>query len=104
MMGNKNANEKEIKSTITGAHEFREADSVIYKIKILERGETLFFQKGDVALICEISASLTMINPETIKKWDNGKKIAEQERAVILDKIIELYKRAYKDDLSVFKN
>lgn len=103
-MGNKSASQKVIKSTITGAHEFMEDDSVIYKIKILERGDALFFQKNDDALICEISARLAMINPATINKWDNGNKISDQERTVIVEKIIELYKRAYKDDLAIFKN
>lgn len=43
---------KEIKSTITGAHEFTDEDAITYKVKILGRGEELFFQKGDDALIC----------------------------------------------------
>jgi hypothetical protein len=96
--------EKEIKSTITGAYEFRENDTVIYKMKILGRGEELFFQRNEDALICEISARLAMINPKTITKWDNGNKISDDERTIIVEKIIELYKKAYKDDLEVFKN
>ena len=103
-MVNKSTSRKAIKPAITGAHEFIENDSVIYKIKILERGDALFFQKNDDALICEISARLAMINPSTINKWDNGNKISDEERASILEKIVELYKRAYKDDLAIFKN
>lgn len=95
---------KEIKSTITRAHEFEDHDGVIYKLKILGRGEELFFQKGNAALICEISARYAAIDPKTIHKWDNGNKISDEERALILEKIIELYKKAYKDDLAVFKN
>lgn len=96
--------EKEIKSTITGAHEFKDNDAIVYKIKILGRGEELFFQKGDDALICEISARLAVIDPKTIKKWDNGNKISDEERTLVVAKIIELYKDAYKDDLKIFKN
>lgn len=94
---------KELKATITGAHEFEENGTVLYKIQILGRGEELFFQRNNDALICDISALLSMINPKTITKWDNGNKILDEERTSILEKIIELYKKAYKDDLKVFK-
>lgn len=95
---------KALKSTISGAHEFEANGAVIYRIKILGKGEELFFQKDENALICDISASLAMIHPKTITKWDNGNKISDEERTVILEKIIELYKQAYKDDLGIFKN
>jgi len=95
---------KEIKSSIIGAHEVEEQDGMTYKIKILGRGEELFFQKGNDALVCDISARHAVIDPKTIRRWDNGKKISDEERALILEKIIELYKKAYKDDLAVFKN
>ncbi|PRD54740.1 hypothetical protein [Sphingobacterium gobiense] len=93
--------EKEIKSTITGAYEFKDEDGVIYKMKILGRGEELFFQKGDDAFICDISARFSVIDLKSISKWDNGKKISEEERASLLAKIVELYKKAYKDDLKL---
>ena len=94
--------EKEIKSTITGAYEFKENGGISYKMKILGRGEELFFQKGDNAIICDISARFSAIDSQSIKRWDNGKKISDEERAVLLAKIVELYKKAYKDDLKEF--
>lgn len=93
---------KEIKSTITGAYEIKD-NGGIYKIKILGRGEELFFQKGDDALICDISARFAMIDPLSIKRWDNGSKISDEERTLILAKIIDLYKEAYQDELAVLK-
>lgn len=89
---------KEIKSTITGVYEIKD-DGIIYKMKILGRGETLFFQQGDDALICDISARFAVIDPKSIKQWDNGNKISDEERMIIVDRIIEMYKQAYKDDL-----
>ncbi|WP_343565697.1 hypothetical protein [Sphingobacterium sp.] len=94
---------EETKSTITGVYEFKDEDGVIYKMKILGRGEELFFQKNGSALICDISARFSVIDPESIRQWDNGKKISDEERAFLLAKIIELYKKAYKDDLTCLK-
>lgn len=94
---------KEIKSTITGAHEFTDEDATTYKVKILGRGEELFFQKGDNALICDISARFALIDPKSIKSWDNKHKISDDERTTLLTKIIELYKKAYKDDLEILR-
>jgi len=54
-------------------------------------------------LICDISARFSVIDPDSIRQWDNGKKISDEERASLLAKIIELYKKAYKDDLTCLK-
>lgn len=94
---------KEIKSTITGAHEFTDEDAIPYKLKILGRGEELFFQKGDDALICDISARFALIDPKSIKSWDNKHQISDDERTALLVKIIEFYKIAYKDDLEILR-
>ena len=93
----------EIKNTITGAHEYTGKDAITYKLKILGRGEELFFQKGEDALICHISARFALIHPKSIKSWDNKHKISDEERTALLAKIIELYKKAYKDDLEILK-
>lgn len=92
---------KEIKDSLTGAFAFIDQDAATYKLKILGRGEELFFQKGDEALICDISARFPLIDPASIKRWDNRRKITEDERIDILSTIIGLYKQAYKDDLEI---
>ncbi|MEN5232472.1 hypothetical protein [Sphingobacterium faecium] len=94
---------KEIKDTITGAYVIDAVDGYRYKLKILGRGDELFFQKDDDALICEIVARYGVINPKSITRWDNGEKISDEERDFILETIIDLYKKAYKDDLVVFE-
>ncbi len=96
-------NVKEIKSTIAGCYEIKEEDGTHYKIKILGRGEELFFQKNDSALICDISARFAAIDPLSINRWDNGCKISEEEREGMLEKIIELYQQAYYDKLEILK-
>jgi|GEM_PF-916228 hypothetical protein len=79
-----------------------EEDGNKYGLLILYRGETLFYQENDRALLCEIEARVPVINPETIAHWDDNTEINQAERAVILEKIITLYKKAYKDDLKIF--
>lgn len=79
-----------------------EEDGNKYGLLILYRGETLFYQENDRALLCEIAARFAVINPETIAQWDDNTTISTAERAAILDKIITLYKKAYKDDLKIY--
>lgn len=79
-----------------------EEDGNKYGLLILYRGETLFYQENDRALLCEIAARFAFINPDTIAHWDDNTAIGTEERAVILEKIITLYKKAYKDDLKIF--
>ncbi|WP_343671965.1 hypothetical protein [Chitinophaga sp.] len=79
-----------------------EEDGIKYGLLILYRGETLFYQENNRALLCEIAARFSFINPETITHWDDNTVIIREERAAILEKIITLYKKAYKDDLKIF--
>ncbi|OMP74946.1 MULTISPECIES: hypothetical protein [unclassified Chitinophaga] len=79
-----------------------EEDGNKYGLLILYRGETLFYQENDRALLCEIAARFAVINPETIAQWDDNTDINSDERAAILDKIMTLYKKAYKDDLKIY--
>lgn len=79
-----------------------EEDGNTYGLLILYRGETLFYQENDRALLCEIAARFAAINPETIAQWDDNTDINPAERAAVLDKIITLYKKAYKDDLKIY--
>jgi hypothetical protein len=92
---------QELKANIEGVHRFEEEGSR-YGMLIIDRGELLFFQQNDDALLCDVSARYSLINPASIKEWDNGHKITEEERAALLEKIIHFYKKAYKDELKVF--
>jgi len=72
-----------------------------YGILILGRGESLFFQKNEKALICHISAIHAELDASTIKKWDNKKSLSPAEKTKTVDEIAKFYKKAYKDDLKV---
>ena len=92
---------KELKADINSVHRFTEGNDQ-YGIYIIARGELLFFQQNDAAFLCDISARDALIIPDTIKSWDNGKKITAEEKPALLETIIRLYKQAYKDDLTIF--
>ncbi len=73
-----------------------------YGILVLGRGENLFFQQNERAFICEIDAVKGLINSKTISKWDDGKKIQDNEKAYVLEKLIFLYRKFYNDAAEIF--
>jgi hypothetical protein len=62
-----------------------------YRIKIIGRGEQLFYQQDDKALFVEIVTdsknNCENIFAASIKKWDNGKKVTEDEKRLILTRL-----------------
>lgn len=74
-----------------------------YGILIVSRGELLFFQENDRALFCEISARESLIDPGSVKRWDDKTPVSAEEKTRLLPLMQELYKRAYKDELRIWK-
>ena len=58
-----------------------------YKIRIIERGERLFYQCHDKALICEFDPYSTTVFLSSIRKWDDGKKMNPEERELYLERL-----------------
>jgi hypothetical protein len=69
-----------------------------YKVRIINRGEHLFYQQEDRAFICEINPHESIIFKYSIKKWDNGVKITDDEKEVIFDRLI-LYFKNFQDNI-----
>lgn len=93
----------ELKADTARVHRFDDSGTS-FGMLIIGRGEELFFQKGDRALLCEISARYALINIKTIKRWDDGTVITDVEKRELIPEIIKIYKLAYRDDLKVFEN
>ena len=55
------------------------------KVQILGRGETAFYQQGDRALLLEVLAGRGVVFADTIRRWDDGKKVTDEEREVAID-------------------
>ncbi|HVI48245.1 MAG TPA: hypothetical protein VM802_25480 [Chitinophaga sp.] len=58
-----------------------------YKIRVIERGERLFYQQGNRGLLCEIQIRNGAIFSESIKEWDNNEKVTQEEKNLILDRL-----------------
>lgn len=74
-------------------------NSKVY-MKILNRGEHMFYQENDRAFICEISVLHDIVFTESIKKWDTGDKITLQEKGNVKNNIKKFFKNIYNTDIS----
>lgn len=89
-----------LKNDFEKVHRFEENGELL-GLLILGRGENLFFQKGDKAFICDISARDSELDKSSIKKWDDGTKISIDQKKDLAIKIADLYKKFYKDQLKI---
>ena len=55
------------------------------KVQILGRGETAFYQQGDRALLLEVLAGRGVVFASSIRRWDDGKKVTDEERETIVE-------------------
>jgi hypothetical protein len=55
------------------------------KVQILGRGEMAFYQQGDRALLLEVLAGRGVVFAPSIRRWDDGKKVTDEERETILE-------------------
>ena len=65
-------------------------------LKILNRGEQLFYQEDERAFICEISVMDDVVFSGSIKKWDSGEKITVQEKEQIKQSIEKFFMDNYQ--------
>ncbi|AKF85884.1 hypothetical protein MFUL124B02_17920 [Myxococcus fulvus 124B02] len=70
----------------------RVSDSEEYRITALGRGEMGFYQQNDRALLFEFSAGFAFIVKKSIRRWDDGKKVTDAEREVIVQRIADYLK------------
>lgn len=55
------------------------------RVRILGRGEVAFYQQGDRALLMEVLAGYGVIFAYSIRRWDDNKKITDDEREVVIE-------------------
>lgn len=55
------------------------------RIKIIGRGEGAFYQRGDRATMFEAFAAYGVILADSIRWWDDGRKITDEERQHIVE-------------------
>ena len=69
----------------------------IYGIRIIGRGEHLFFQENDDALICEIDAAHGVIYSRSVKDWNTKGKMKNDEKKRVVG-LIEFYYKKYLNE------
>ncbi len=72
-----------------------------YGIRVLGRGESLFFQENEKALICEIDAVNGVIYSKSIKNWEDERKMSPEERNRIIALIDKYYKEIYNPNVVI---
>jgi len=72
-----------------------------YGIRVLGRGENLFFQENEKALICEIDAVNGVIYSKSIKNWEDERKMSPEERNRIISLIDKYYKEIYNPNVVI---
>lgn len=93
----------ELKADTTSALMIEENKAEQYRIKILHRGEQLFYydKKINKALIIEIQVRNGSIFKTSINKWDDGVTINEAEKTTITDRLINYFKTFQKIDATI---
>ncbi|MCG8537307.1 MAG: hypothetical protein MI808_19635 [Pseudomonadales bacterium] len=72
-----------------------------YGIRVLGRGENLFFQENDKALVCVIDAVHSVIFEKSIKNWEGEKRMSKGERSRVSELIIQYYKKAINENVTL---
>lgn len=72
-----------------------------YGIRVLGRGENLFFQENDNALICQIDAVHGVICIRTIKNWEGQGEMTADEKNRVADLIETYYRQVYNPNVKL---
>jgi hypothetical protein len=91
---------QELKADHSQAYRLPSADGVARVARILHRGEQLFYQQGDRAVILEISLPGAFVDLKSARKWDDGSKIDEQSKESIFQHLKPFFRTVCKVDLS----
>lgn len=82
-------------------HSYNDKQLGVIRLMVIYRGERFFFQINNKALICIISARDVKLSQKSLKKWDDGSKIEEEERIFLCDLIVKYYEKAYGEMLAI---
>lgn len=63
-----------------------------YRIRIVRRGEGIFYQEGTRALICVTDPFEPIVVLASISKWDDGAVVTNEERETIMVRLKNYFK------------
>ncbi|AIM35270.1 hypothetical protein KO02_00260 [Sphingobacterium sp. ML3W] len=82
-------------------HRWQDKDGNSYGLRILGRGQNLFFQENKNVLLCEIDAEHAVIYVKSIKNWEGNKKMNAEERMRVITLIEKYYKEIYNPSVEL---
>ena len=68
-------------------------------LRIIERGDRMFYQEGMECVICEIDPRYGLLAINSINEWSSGEQIGDQERQEVMRRMCALYLDAYDEVL-----
>ena len=78
-----------------------DSEDNVYRIRVIGRGENLFFQENDKCLLCLIDAKNAMIYSKSIKKWEPNEKMSSSERKRVIALVEKYYREVYHPDVKL---
>ncbi|CAA0157013.1 hypothetical protein ACE1MK_13270 [Tenacibaculum maritimum] len=79
-----------------------DSEGNIYRIRVLGRGENLFFQENEKCLLCEIDARNAIIFIKSIKKWETKTKMSSEEKKRVINLVEKYYKEVYNPNVVLY--
>jgi hypothetical protein len=68
-------------------------DGLSCRMKVLYRGEAVFFQCGPRAILIDVIAGKGVIGRRSIRKWDDGSSVTPVQRDAIVDRLADSFQR-----------
>jgi len=90
-----NINEESIEQHI-------DSEGNVYRIRILSKGENLFFQENDKYLFCSVNAEKAIIEVDSIRKWEPNKRMSPKEKARVVGLVEKYYRKVYHSDVKLY--
>jgi gamma-glutamyl-gamma-aminobutyrate hydrolase PuuD len=92
-----------IKAEVARQHAgpYVEKNVIGYTIAIICRGEQLLYTDMNGSLIVEISIPGKWIDAASIRKWDETRRVSEEQRSMVVDRIKEYFSKSQRIGVDV---
>lgn len=86
--------------TDSSVSRFTDENGICYGIKVLGRGENLFFQEQGDGFVCVFDAVHQVLYTRSIKSWDGQGKMSASEKDRTIKVLGIAYKNIFKKELT----
>jgi hypothetical protein len=71
----------------------RVSDAEDYRIKTVSRGEQVLYQENERAVLVDIDSAQNALATKSIRRWDDGTPVSDEERAIIVQRLVRYLTR-----------